>query len=467
MRLPSPKLVLLILIVVITFRSGTGIETNTTTTTSSSSGNGGSDSNLNNNNEEQQTPQPRARLDCDPCIDRPSFYIKVITHGNNDGGPSLFWNQVKSAAQSAAQLLRIELEFDLYDTFDPHQMKWDILYAVNANASTTTKGQQQRRPDALLVTIPSPVVHDAIKFAVQQGIPVFGINSGREVAMELGLLGFFSMDEYEGGVQAAKQFLKIGSSGQPSTTAVAGGGVIQRALFVNQEKGNTALDARFLGFKNTLQQASSMTGSHHNATSTEALQTTVIVEEFALQMNQNRTLQELFLRDMLTGCPYDAILLGGESIREFVTSALYGQGCSTDRTLLGTFDTSTAVYDAIAVGKLHFAISQQQHLQGMLGVLMATLYATSKKRLLFAGREHSVDNDNNRAPLFSTGPKVITIETLPPDTSQICETDAFPVCPHKLDPLGVEESKCPCVDFSKITIAAVLHGSKYILCVPL
>jgi ABC-type sugar transport system substrate-binding protein len=67
---------------------------------------------------------------------------------------------------------------------------------------------------------------------------------------------------------------------------------------------------------------------------------------------------------------------------EQVLSAYYTNKCSFEGQILGTFDANSKIYDAIAISKVAFTISQQQHLQGSLSMVTATLYATSGKSLL-------------------------------------------------------------------------------------
>ena len=120
---------------------------------------------------------------CDPCIDRSDVRIKVIWHGT---GRDFFWQAVKSAAQTAESDLGIHLDLSLYEDFDTSQMAEDIAAIAD----------MEMPPDALIVTIPSDDVHAAISTVVADGVPVFGCNSGYDVAERLGLMGFVGMHEY-------------------------------------------------------------------------------------------------------------------------------------------------------------------------------------------------------------------------------------------------------------------------------
>jgi ABC-type sugar transport system substrate-binding protein len=122
---------------------------------------------------------------------------------------------------------------------------------------------------------------------------------------------------------------------------------------------------------------------------------------------------------------------------EQVLSAYYTNKCSFEGQILGTFDANSKIYDAIAISKAAFTISQQQHLQGSLS--MVTSEAQSGN--------------------YQSGPKVITIsEELPTDSQQVCESESFPICRYGEN----EESKrrCECTDRSRIRIGAVLSDRK-------
>jgi hypothetical protein len=93
-------------------------------------------------------------------------------------------------------------------------------------------------PDALIVSIPSPIVESAVSKAAKY-VPIFGMNSGYNLATRVGVLDFIAIDEHLGGVVAAEEFLKENSN-------------ITRALYINHSKGNTALGERFIGFQERL-----------------------------------------------------------------------------------------------------------------------------------------------------------------------------------------------------------------------
>ena len=50
-------------------------------------------------------------LDCDPCINRPTYRIKVIVHGTSR---DRFWQRIRASSIQAGKDMRVNLEFDLY-----------------------------------------------------------------------------------------------------------------------------------------------------------------------------------------------------------------------------------------------------------------------------------------------------------------------------------------------------------------
>lgn len=119
-------------------------------------------------------------VDCDPCIDRESYKVKVIAHGTEGDG---FWQGMQAGSD-----MRVKLEFDLYESYSDKQMAEDIMHVAELAAK-----KDPSAPDALVVTIPSEEVEGAIRYALEY-IPIFGMNSGYDRAETVGLLGFVAMD---------------------------------------------------------------------------------------------------------------------------------------------------------------------------------------------------------------------------------------------------------------------------------
>ena len=144
------------------------------------------------------------QLSCDPCIDRTSYKLKAILHGSSDDP---FWQKLNASAHQSALDMRVNLELELYEPggYNEDRMARDIKSTLNSD----------NIPDALIVTIPSAAVADAVKYVSERGVPVCGLNSGfDEVSGRGGLvdggnvLFFTAMNERLGGEKAAQYFLR-------------------------------------------------------------------------------------------------------------------------------------------------------------------------------------------------------------------------------------------------------------------
>jgi simple sugar transport system substrate-binding protein len=144
--------------------------------------------------------------------------IILITHGQ---AADPFWNIVRHGAEDAARQLGVSVEYRAPETFDMIRMAELISSATN------------QRPAGIIVSIPdSSALSEAIRNAVRAGIPLVSINSGSDAAADLGAMIHVGQDEYETGRRLGERLRSDGA---------------RRILCVNQEVGNTALDARCKG----------------------------------------------------------------------------------------------------------------------------------------------------------------------------------------------------------------------------
>jgi len=330
--------------------------------------------------------------------------------------------------------LKVNLELKVYDDFDPDAMASDIDCVVSDECALDDGSGNNEIPDALLVSIPSQSVQDAVERAVRRGVPVFGLNSGYQVASQIGTSNFVAMPEYEAGVAAGEQFL---------TAAAAGGSGIRRAVFVTNQPENTALQLRLQGYTDALANSSDSTGAAFE--DVDVLQVSGAADDDT---------SAAFLRLAFGSCPYDAVLLGSADAFQQVLNELRANNC-TD-TLVGTFDENPAVYKSIRYGSLLFAVSQQAYLQGALPVVMATIFATTGLNLV---------DQASSGGVYVSGPVIVTKETLDSgavDTS--CSVQGFPVC-DGVDLLGPAagggsdgDVACACTNRADVVIGGVTHG---------
>ena len=330
---------------------------------------------------------PTIRYDCNPCLERSKYKVEMIVHGSNKDP---FWQQVTAGATQAAKDMNIQLDMKLYDKFDISQMIDDIKKVPGAGGDD--------EPDVLIVSLPSDDVAEVAKdVVIDAGIPVIGINSGSTKGKDIGVLDFVAPNDIDGGMVAGQTIIDMATSNSIALSNV---------LFVNDEKGNVATSERYIGLQSAFEADTT---------------TTVTVEEYVIDGSMDTNSMTSSMSSKLSGCPYQAVMLSGTRTVESTSAALANAGCSTTTTLLGSFDTSEAVFDAIGSSQLSFTIDNQQYLQGSLTTVLASLVATTGMSLA-----PSAEVDGGA---YITGPKVITKETLPSDTRKQCINDAFPVCP--------------------------------------
>jgi simple sugar transport system substrate-binding protein len=248
--------------------------------------------------------------------------IVVVSHGQ---ASDPFWSVVKNAVDQAAADLNVNVEYRAPDTFDMVQMSQLIDAAVAS------------QPDGLVVSVPdAAALGPAIQNAVASGIPVVSMNSGSDVREELGVAVHVGQTEYEAGLGGGKRMKAEG---------------VTKAICVNQEVGNVALDLRCEGFTDGLEGA---------------------VEVLSTGMDPTSIANAV--KAYLTSNPdTDGVLTLGPSAAEPALVALQ-EVEMLDKVKFGTFDLSPSVLEAIDAGQMLFAIDQQQYLQGYLPIQILRLY---------------------------------------------------------------------------------------------
>jgi simple sugar transport system substrate-binding protein len=247
----------------------------------------------------------------------------VVTHGQ---ASDPFWSVVKNGVDKAAKDLGVTVEYNAPDTYNMPQMAQLIDAAVAS------------KPDGLVVSIPdAEALGDSIKNAVASGIPVVSINSGSDVREALGVAVHVGQTEYEAGLGAGKKMKEAG---------------VTKAICVNQEVGNVALDLRCKGFTDGLQGAK--------------------VSVLAVSMDPTE-IGNAVKANLSANPDTNGVLTLGPSAAEPTMAALEDSQM-LDKVKFATFDLSPGVLQAIADGKMMFAIDQQQFLQGYLPIQLLKLY---------------------------------------------------------------------------------------------
>ena len=246
----------------------------------------------------------------------------VVSHGQ---ASDPFWSVVKNGVDQAAEDLGVTVEYRAPDTFDMVQM----AQIIDASVAS--------QPDGLVVSIPDgEALGDSIRNAVASGIPVISMNSGSDVREELGVAVHVGQTEFEAGQGGGKQMQAAG---------------VTKAICVNQEVGNVALDLRCEGFTDGLGGA---------------------VEVLSVSMDPTEIGNAV--KAYLSANPdTDGVLTLGPSAAEPTMAALE-EVEMLDQVTFGTFDLSPGVLEAIDQGRMMFAIYQQQDLQGYLPIQLLKLH---------------------------------------------------------------------------------------------
>ncbi|MGB7340582.1 MAG: sugar ABC transporter substrate-binding protein [Phototrophicaceae bacterium] len=268
---------------------------------------------------------PSQAQDCET-----TYRIVVVTHGQ---ASDPFWSVVSNGVADAdAEFDCVVTEYNAPETFDMVAMSQLIDQAV-ASA-----------PDGLIVSNPDPSsLEESISAAIAAGIPVISINSGSDVAADLGVVAHIGQTEYEAGFGGGQRMAAAG---------------VTNAICVNQEVGNIALDLRCGGFADAMAE----TGG------------TVSVLEVDLNDptdTQNRVLAALGADESING-----VFTLGPSAAVPVLEAMREEGL-IGVVALATFDLSPEVLGAISSGEVLFAIDQQQYTQGYLAIVYMYLHVSN------------------------------------------------------------------------------------------
>ena len=280
--------------------------------------------------------------------DRASLRFVVVSHGQ---ASDPFWSVVQNGVAQAGEDMGVEVEYQAPPTFDMVAMSQLIDAAVASE------------PDGLVVSVPdAEALSPSIQAAVEAGIPVITMNSGSDVAAELGALNHVGQTEYEAGVGAGEAMAEAG---------------VTTAICVNQEVGNAGLDARCEGFTDAITEA----GGTVEVLAVELTNPTEAQQRVEAALTEDETINGVLALGPTGAVPSLAAVQASDRAADIQ---------------LATFDLSPEVLEAIAAGDMLFAVDQQQYLQGYLPIVLLTLNATNL---------NTVAND-----VIMTGPGLVTQE---------------------------------------------------------
>ena len=250
--------------------------------------------------------------------------IIVVSHGQ---ASDPFWSVVKNGVEKAAEHTGADVDYRAPETFDMVVMSQLIDAAVN------------QEPDGLVVSIPdADALGPSIEKAVAAGIPVVSMNSGSDVSKELGALVHVGQDEFDAGKAAGEALRIMGGT---------------KAVCVNHEVGNVALDLRCAGFTEGFEG------------DVEVLPTT----------NDPAEIEAKVKATLDSNPDIDTVMALGASLSgEPTVAAVKGVGRSGD-VHVASFDLSASFLESVVAGDAAFAIDQQQYLQGYLPVAFLALHA--------------------------------------------------------------------------------------------
>ena len=193
--------------------------------------------------------------------------------------------------------------------------------------------------DGIVVSLANPdALRDSVLTATGAGIPVITINSGVDVFQELGAITHVGQTELVAGQGAGLRFNELG---------------VSKVLCVIHEEGNIGLEARCDGLTETF--------------SGEVERFNVATTGVADLAGTSSTLQDKLISDDTI----DAVLTLNPDVGIAARDAIAAAGTSQ---ILGTFDLSPDVLQALLDGEMVFAIDQQQYLQGYLPIVFLVLY---------------------------------------------------------------------------------------------
>ena len=150
--------------------------------------------------------------------DTPRLKIAMITHA---AAGDTFWDIVRKGAETAAKKDNVEL-----------------LYSGDAEGGRQAQLVQQaidQKVDGIVVTLAKPeALKDAVKKAVDAGIPVVSFNAGEDESKAMGAITHFGQSDKLAGVTVGKRLATEG---------------IKHPICVVQEQGHVGLENRCAGIK--------------------------------------------------------------------------------------------------------------------------------------------------------------------------------------------------------------------------
>jgi simple sugar transport system substrate-binding protein len=274
----------------------------------------------------------------------------VVSHGQ---ASDPFWSVVQRGTDAAATDLGVTVEYQAPTTYNMIEMSQLIDAAVAS------------QPDGLVVSIPdAEALSPAVQRAVEAGIPVISMNSGSDVAAELGVLVHVGQTEYEAGFGGGERMAEAG---------------VTNSICLIHEAGNAGLESRCAGYTDAMTEAGGT------------------VEQLVVDLNNPTEAQQRVEAALAANAEINGIMALGPTGAMPAMMAITNAG-KTGAVQIATFDLSPEVLTAIQDGTMLFAIDQQQYMQGYLPIVLLKLYVTNA---------NTIAN-----PILMTGPGFVTAENV-------------------------------------------------------
>ncbi len=244
--------------------------------------------------------------------------VVFVTHGQSNDP---YWNIIKSGMNDAATKLGVTVEYHAPARFSTEEMKRLIADAVASH------------PDGLVVSAPDEeALSPSIKAASDAHIPVIIIDAGGpSLAKKLGALFFMGQSEFGAGIEAGHRARELN---------------VQHPVCIDHEVGNVSLEARCHGFSSGL-------GIKVPVLETNLMPGAVAKDLAAYLAEHPET---------------DFILTLGTAAAEAALDEI-DKGKEGQRPMLGTFDMSPKVLQAVASGRVLWAIDAQPYLMGYIPIV--------------------------------------------------------------------------------------------------
>lgn len=238
----------------------------------------------------------------------------MVSHG---APGDTFWDLVRAGAEDAARKNNIELRYSSSPQA-PEQANF-IQNAIDSKV------------DGLAITMPTPeALGPAARRAVDAGIPTVALNAGMGQYQDFGISAFYGQDEAIAGKAAGERILEAQG---------------KRVLCIIHEQGNASQETRCSGVRD------GASGAHVELLYVNGMDLTAVQSTVQAKLAEDRNV------DWIMGLNAAVTL-----------AAVKGAQAASSQAKIGSFDTNSEMVDAIADGRVQWAVDQQPYLQGYLAI---------------------------------------------------------------------------------------------------